>query len=391
MTTIHLVSNSPGEVTTFARPVAAVLRERHPDWNLQLCLVPCPYATGAEAKFIEDWSENVKVWTPWQTTKAWALGTGKGKRGAVVFLGGDPWHALLLKSRFKQPSVAYFPRPDGWETSRWLGGFDRVAQGYKPAQDSDGQRLLGVGDLRIDAVQKRLAECSPRDDALTIAVFPGSRWLHLKAVLGPFLRSLEMVSESIPEIKVILAVSPFVSRERLLDAARKPFSFGLSYTKCELDNDTLITDEGMSVKLYWGDPYQVISNCDLAISLPGTNVAELAIGGKPTVIPLSFRVPIGGGGLLGIVDRLPGLKGLKQRLRERKKAKFPFVGLPNILAGRMIMPELFVDDDMANLAEYLVDLAHDEARRKAIGTEARNVMGEAGAGARVCDLIESVM
>ena len=85
MTTIHLVSNSPGEVTTFARPVATALREKHPDWNLQLCLVPCPYATGAEARIICEWPEKVEVWTPWDTTKAWLRGEGKGKEGAAAW------------------------------------------------------------------------------------------------------------------------------------------------------------------------------------------------------------------------------------------------------------------------------------------------------------------
>ena len=69
--TLYLVSNSPGEVSTFVKPVVSALRRQHPDWELQICLVPCPYATGAEANVISEWPERPKVWTPWETTKAW--------------------------------------------------------------------------------------------------------------------------------------------------------------------------------------------------------------------------------------------------------------------------------------------------------------------------------
>ena len=391
MTTIHLVSNSPGEVTTFARPVATALRRKHPDWNLQLCLVPCPYATGAEARIIQEWPEKVQVWTPWETTKAWLRGEGKGKEGAVVFLGGDPWHALLLKHRFQQPCVAYFPEESGWEETRWLGGFDRVARGYRPPEADEGQKALGIGDLRIDAVRARLGNVSSQQQELTLAIFPGSRWMHLKAVLGPFLRTLELISQQLPEVRFLLAVSPFVARDRFVDAASRPLRLGLECSTGTIEGDLLVTAQGTPVHLCWGNPYQVMSDCDLALSLPGTNVAELAIAGKPAVIPLSYRVPVGGGGLLGIIDRLPGFERLKHKLHESKKKRYPLLALPNMLAGRMILPEMFVDDDMANLADFLVELLRDESRRKAIGNEAREVMGGPGAGARVVELIEQAI
>ena len=47
--------------------------------------------------------------------------------------------------------------------------------------------------------------------------------------------------------------------------------------------------------------------------------------------------------------------------------------------------------DMANLADFLVELLRDESRRKAIGNEAREVMGGPGAGARVVELIEQAI
>jgi hypothetical protein len=385
---LYLVSNSPGEVSTFVRPVVSAVRERHPDWDIQVCLVPCPYATGAEAQVVASWPERPDVWTPWQTTKAWWQGAGRGRKGAVVFLGGDPWHALLLKHRFKMPSVAYFSEPSGWEKTRWLGGFDKVAIGYSGAPYDE--KRLGVGDLRVDAVTSALASYPGGDSSkVTLAIFPGSRWIHLKMILGSFLKVVDDVITE--DVEVVLAASPFISRERMANAAEHPWQWGVSQVRSELRQDTLITENGSEVQVVWGNPYEVMARCDLALSLPGTNTAELAIAGKPTVVPLSNKAPIGGGGLLGILDRLPILEGLKRRLRSRKKERLKLVALPNQLAGRVVMPEFIVQDDLQDLSDFMAGLLNDPARREAIGKDAQQVMGPNGAASRLVHEIESVL
>ena len=392
MTCVTLVSNSPGEVTTFVRPVATELKARHPEWRLRIALVPCPYATGAEASVIRSWNLADEVWTPAQTTWNWLRGKGAGP-GVVGFFGGDPWHALLLKRRFGVPSLAYFSEPSSWERTRWLGGFDRVLLGYRVDPASRDNAPGSPGDLRVDAVRERLAQLSLPEASgeLTLAVFPGSRWLHLKASLGPFLYTVECLQKLRPGLRVMMAVSPFVPRDRLADAASRPLSLGLARTRGELIGDALRTEGGANVELVWGDPYRVIASCDLALSLPGTNTAELAIAGKPTVVPLSDRVPVGGGGLLGLLDRLPGFDRLKQHLKHRKFRKLKLVALPNQLAGREVMPEFFVRDDLSDLVEFLDGLLEDRKRRLEIGAEAQAVMGPPGAASRVVDHFEEVI
>lgn len=391
--TLYLVTNSPGEVTTFVRPVVRELARSKPDWKVQVCLVPCPYATGAEKSVIEQWAEHPSVWTPWETTKAWFWGVGRGKRGLVAFLGGDPWHALLLKHRFRMPAVAYFPEPSSWERTRWLGGFDLVAKGYRESSEEiSTTRSVSVSDLRVDAVLSKLSEL-PEDPnrPLTLAVFPGSRWLHLKSSLGPFLYAVERVREKFSELRVLIAASPFVSRARLADAAANPFRLGIPLSTARLENDRLITEQGASVELVWGDPYRVMWECDLALSLPGTNTAELAIAGKPTVVPLSPRVPVGGGGLLGILERFPGFDALKGYLKARKHRRISWLALPNQIAGRMVMPEFMVDDGLDNLVGELTTLLSEPERRREIGRDAQAVMGSPGGAAEFVRLFEGML
>lgn len=391
MTTITLISNSPGEVTTFLRPVADEIGRLHPDWRLEVALVPCPYATGAEAEVIRGWNIADTVLTPAQTTREWLRGKRDGRR-AVCFLGGDPWHALIWKRRFQVPAVAYFPERSSWEDTRWLGGFDRVLLGYPGQHEARGPRFSYPGDLRVDAVRARLQavpEAPPGPP--TLALFPGSRWLHLKASLGPFLHVVEQLHRQRPDTRFLLSVSPFVSPTKLADAAAKPLSLGLAVSRARLLDNLLLCEGGATVELVWGDPYRVIAQCDLALSLPGTNTAELAIAGKPTVLPLSDRVPVGGGGLLGVLDRLPGFGFLKQYLKQRKYRRLKLLALPNQLAGRMVMPELMVRDDLTDLFDFLSELLDNAAELQRIGQEAREVMGPPGAARRFVEAVEATL
>jgi hypothetical protein len=389
--TITMIVNSPGEVSTFVRPVAAELARRHPHWRREIALVPCPYATGAEAEVIRGWDLAQQVWSPWQTTLRWARGEGQGP-GVVCFLGGDPWHALLWKHRFRVPAVAYFSEPTSWENTRWWGGFDRILRGYRPPGGEPTDDF--AGDLRVDAVLARLAEHPPRSCTAgrpTLALFPGSRWLHLKASLGPFLHVVDRLHHQDPGRRFLLSVSPFVSRERFAQAAARPFALGLASSCGEVRGELLHTQGGATVELVWGDPYRVIAECDLALSLPGTNTAELAIAGKPTVIPLSDRAPVGGAGLLGLLDRLPGMERLKHHLKYRKYRRLKLLALPNQLAGRVVMPEFFVRDDLSDLFDFLSQLLENAAELRRIGEEARQVMGPPGAAARFVQTVETVL
>ncbi len=387
---ITLLSNSPGEVTTFVRPVATELAARHPDWQREIALVPCPYATGAEAEVVRGWGLADRVLSPWQTGMRWLQGQ-RGEAGAVCFLGGDPWHALIWKRRFGVPAIAYFPEPSSWQDSQWLGGFDRIVLGYPdPAKASD-PRFCFAGDLRVDAVRARLeGYCRPHEE-VTLALFPGSRWIHLKACLAPFLHVVDKLHGRNPRTRFLLSVSPFVNRSQLTDAALRPMPLGLARSRGRVEGDLLHTEGGATVDLIWGDPYRAIAQCDLALSLPGTNTAELAIAGKPAVIPITDRVPVGGGGLLGLLDRLPGFGKLKVYLKHRKYRRLKFLALPNQLAGRMVMPELFIRDDLSDLFDFLAQLLENAAELSRIGNEAREVMGPPGAAERFVHTVESIL
>ena len=370
----YLVSNSPGEVSTWVRPVARALRTLAP-CRIHLVLVPCPYATGMEATVAAAFPEIDRVYTPWESLLG-LLGLrrfegGEGPR-VVAYLGGELWHARWLARRLECPAVAYLERP-----FRRVAGFTAVAAANPAAASTSGARL--VGDLMVDAVQQSLPG-RPTEPAL--ALFPGSRYVHMKTALTPFLNVAERTAS---DKKVMLALSPFIKNEQLQRACEGSW-LKVPQARARVEGDRLLTEGGLEVELIRGRPYEAIDRCAVALSIPGTNTAQLACAGKPFVLVVHRMAQIGGGGLFGLVDRLP-LGPINPWLRRRKMKKRRLLALPNILAGEMVAPERDADDRLDNLVEAVGPLLDEPERAQRLGARLKEVMGQDGAGLRVAQML----
>ncbi|MCA9794410.1 MAG: hypothetical protein KC910_21530, partial [Candidatus Eremiobacteraeota bacterium] len=128
---IILTANSPGEVGAWVRATVAEIKEIHPQARITVALVPCPFATGTEARVAEALPGVDRVLTPWHTMLG-ILGLRalpSFRRPAVVgYLGGELLHALGLGWRLGLPTVGYLVKPSFW--GRY---FNRV--GLARAQD----------------------------------------------------------------------------------------------------------------------------------------------------------------------------------------------------------------------------------------------------------------
>ena len=61
---ILILSNGPGEVTTWVKPVVRALRRQMPDYNqvrISVVLSPCPNASGREAEIARSYPEVDRV------------------------------------------------------------------------------------------------------------------------------------------------------------------------------------------------------------------------------------------------------------------------------------------------------------------------------------------
>ena len=130
---VVLVSNGPGELATWVKPLAEHLHEcvsmrpraLSASTGLRLVLVPCPNSTGQEAEVASAWGcfEQIeKAELFWNLVRFPNRFGSWPKNGLVVFLGGDQFWSVLLSARLGYRHLTYAE----W-VARWPGWNDRIA------------------------------------------------------------------------------------------------------------------------------------------------------------------------------------------------------------------------------------------------------------------------
>lgn len=174
-----LVSNGPGELYTWVRPVLREIRRRLPDAHASIALIPCQFACGAEAEIAATFEPDVLT-TPAQFLRAAATGSAPSELkevpstgGAVIGLGGNGALAVKLGRNLGLPAFRYSFEPV------WLRGLEalllpdagtqqRAVRGGAPTE-----RTAVVGNLVADAVEQ--AEPLPERGSPHVLLFSGSR------------------------------------------------------------------------------------------------------------------------------------------------------------------------------------------------------------------------
>ncbi|MBU3693708.1 MAG: lipid-A-disaccharide synthase [Rhodocyclaceae bacterium] len=237
-----------------------------------------------------------------------------------VFVGVDaPDFNLTLERRLKAAGIAtiHYVSPSIWA---WRGGrirsigkaADRVLALFPmepPLYKAAGIPVTYVGHPLASRLPMHPdtpgARRSLRIDALAqpvVVLMPGSRLAEVEHLGLLFIRTAERLLDQHPEavFLVPMATRPTFERFRWLLRfhARRPDRF----------------------QVLFGHAHQALEACDAALIASGTATLEAALLKKPMVI--SYRMP-----------------WLSYQLM-RWRAYLPWVGLPNILAGRQVVPEL---------------------------------------------------
>jgi lipid-A-disaccharide synthase len=191
-----------------------------------------------------------------------------------------------------------------------------------------GHPLADVIPLEIDqmAVRERLGVAADRP---VIALLPGSRQSELHFMAETFVETAKLLLERYPGLQFLV---PLVSRETRLQ-------FETALWKLKADE--------LPFTLMFGHAADAVAASDAALVASGTATLETALVGRPMVIaykmsPWSWRLM-------------------------RSMRYLPWVGLPNILAGRYVVPEFLQDDATPeNLAQALGNLLVDRQARAGI-------------------------
>lgn len=165
-----------------------------------------------------------------------------------------------------------------------------------------GHPLAGVIPMVPDRAAAR-AQLGLQDTDEVLAILPGSRSSEIAYITQPFFEAAALVRKARPAIKLIVPAVPAL-RERIVQAAQ---AAGL----------------GSVVQIVSGQSHAVLAACDTTLIASGTATLEAALFKRPMVIgyhmhPLSWWLM-------------------------RRKQLQPWVGLPNILCGDFVVPELIQD------------------------------------------------
>ncbi|WAR43471.1 lipid-A-disaccharide synthase [Methylomonas rapida] len=182
-----------------------------------------------------------------------------------------------------------------------------------------------------------------------VGLLPGSRANEIKRMLPAMLEAAGELARSHPDVQFVLPQADSVSDE-ILQSHLQGFDVAINVVKHQA--------------------YDVIQCCDAIMTTSGTASLEIALLQVPMVI--AYRLS-------------PLTYWLGKQL-----VKIPFIGLPNIIAGKAIVKELIQDAVTAeNLAAEIERLLYAASYRETVINELRRVkrlLGEGGGSKNMADL-----
>ena len=155
------------------------------------------------------------------------------------------------------------------------------------------------------------------------AILPGSRQSELDYMADTFIATAREIHQALPEAIFLV---PMATRETRMQ-------FEAALYRCQARE--------LPIRLLFGHAHEAMMAADVVLVTSGTATLEAALLKRPMVIAYK-------------------MSPLSHRLMKRM-GYLPYVGLPNILAGRFVVPEFIQDDATAeNLTQALLNLYADK-------------------------------
>lgn len=229
--------------------------------------------------------------------------------------------------------------------------FPFEAEAYRKA----GARVTFVGHPLVDTVKPSMSFEEAMDyfhgnpDKKRVLLMPGSRKNEVAGLLPVMIQAAEKLAEK-EECQFFIPRASTISKEMLL---------------------SIIGKTSLSIEITEGHQYDLMQICTACVASSGTATLETALMELPTVL----------------VYKLAPFTWFLANLLVHVK----YAGLPNLLLGREVTPELLQDRARAeNIVSILLPWLQDEkARQKNIEEirEVRKALGSGGAVHRVAELI----
>ncbi|MBD0389667.1 MAG: lipid-A-disaccharide synthase [Nostoc sp. C3-bin3] len=426
---ILILSNGPGEVTTWVRPVVKALRQKlgyDPSVvRISVVLSPCSNASGKEAAIALSYPEVDRVqpaehfwpFLLWgKTFENWDWRS----HGVVVFLGGDQIFPVVIGKKLGYRTVIYAE----WE-ARWHNWIDRFGV-MKPevaarVPQKYAHKFTVVGDLMVEASSQEslvighLSLANDKEQMINdnkveektelIGLLPGSKAAKLAQGVPLSLGIAEYVHAKRPQTKFVIPLAPTLDLQTLAsfaDPQKNPIAeiFGFGGADLIVPDDVnskalLKTTTGLTVELWQGNPaYHLLSQCCICLTTVGANTAELGALGVPMIVLLPTQqldAMRAWDGLPGLLANLPGvgtpftkvINWLFLRFVRRKG----LLAWPNIWAQEEIVPELMGKLQPQEIGEIVIDLLAHPEKLVDIRAKLRKIRGESGSAQKIAQIV----
>ncbi|NET49206.1 MAG: lipid-A-disaccharide synthase [Merismopedia sp. SIO2A8] len=414
---ILVLSNGPGEVSTWVRPVVQSLRQQlgedRTQVRISLILSPCPNASGKEVAIARQYSEidriqGASAFFPFlllgKTNEDWDW----RDRGMVIFLGGDQLFPIIIGKRLGYRILIY----GEWDT-RWHPWGDRYAimneAVLQKAPAHYHHKFTVVGDLMADIPVPRAGEArnteeliqnpKPKTQNPLIACLPGSKPAKLNLGVPLCLGIMEHVHAQYPDVEFVAFVAPGITVEMLVpytQAATNPVCAMMHSPDVTLKHDGdrsyFESQTGAKLHLHTEFPaYNPLRQAQLALTTVGANTAELGALGIPMLVLLpAFQMDAmrSWDGIPGLLSNIPGVGRFISLIFNYQFANRKWlVAWPNIWAGEEIVPEILGTFQPKEIAEKVINYLENPELLDDMRDRLRQVRGEPGAGAKLSAMV----
>ncbi len=293
----------------------------------------------------------------------------RARQPRLVILIDWPEFNLRLAKKLRRDSqrVVYYISPQIWAWRSYrINSIKRdiekmlvILPFEKEYYERHGVEVDYVGHPLLDSVKvttSRVEFCARHlidPSKPVIALLPGSRRSEIKHILPPMIETVRRLNQSRPQFQFLLPLARTFGKDEIAGqtAGLKKFH--------PIENDT----------------YNAIAAADLAVVASGTATLETAIIGTPLIVvyrasQLNWRI-------------------------FRPLINVPSVGMPNLIAGRRIAPELLQEDLNAERLTKQIELMIDDQalldQARADLMEVRQKLGEARASERAARIIAGML
>lgn len=356
------MTNGPGELWGWVRPVASELRNR--GHSISLWLLPCQFASGHEREAASLLGVD-KLEGPASASRILhAISYERTDR--VIQLGGDIMFGLKLARNSNAPLICYTYGPrKNLEGVKILTAYEQQANKVNTA--------TAIGDLVKDALAMDMTNSAVNNwhwpakiNSPRILFLPGSRPAIRSAVLEWLCEVNRCLKSRLPDVRTRSLFSQFMPTEEL-EQWRKA---GLNPVK---------TGAGVAMR-----------EADYALTQPGTNTFELMHCGLPAlvVVPEKFLRFVPVSGMAGILTRIPLIGTSIKRMAAMKIIRRwgGFISLPNRIAGRKVMNEMYGQITPEDIAEEICEELRNTEQLSKTRAELLRMSGDTGAASRLCDI-----